>query len=345
MAEVRLFTSSDTAAWDNYVHGQPQATVFHRLAWAEAVADAYGHTPRHVTAWQGDHLVGVLPLMEVRSVFVGKVLVSLPYATYGGVCADDASTAEALADFAEELCRERGANYVEYRHRDPVALDRPTFGHYDTFRKALPESAGDIVPGLPRKTRAAVRKGLKELGDDAARIGPEYLDTVYDLYSITLRRLGSPNYRRRLFRALQDRYGDDCVFLAVFDQGQPVAGVMSFVFGDEIVPYFSGSVAGGMAKRANNLMYVKLMAYAVERGLRMFDFGRTRRDNRGPYDFKRHMGFEPTPLAYQIHLAPGAEMPNLSPSNARFSLAIRLWRRLPLWLTRAAGGRISKWIP
>ena len=345
MADVRLYATSEAAAWETYLQGRPEATVFHRLAWSEAVVAAYGHQPLHVTAWSGGRLAGVLPLFEVRSLFVGRVLVSVPYATYGGIVADDPATTAELAEFAKGLCRDRRANYVELRHRESVGLDLPIIDKYDTFRKQLPTEAAQVLEGLPRKTRTAVRKGLKELGDDAAKFGSEWLDTVYDLYAITLRRLGSPNYRRRLFHELARTYGDDCVSMVVMDEGRPVAGVTSFVFRDEIVPYFSGSVAGGMAKRANNVMYLRLMEYAVRRGLRWFDFNRTRRDNAGPYDFKRHMGFEPTPLAYQIHLGQGAKMPNLSPSNAKFRLAGRLWQKLPLWLTRLAGERITKWIP
>jgi FemAB-related protein (PEP-CTERM system-associated) len=345
MADVRLFAANDAVAWDEYVCRRPEATVFHRLAWSDAVAAAYGHPPLHVAAWDGSRLVGVLPLFEVKSLFVGRVLVSVPYATYGGIVADDPAVVAQMAEFAKNLCRDRRANYLELRHREASGLDLPIIDKYDTFRKQLPTEPEQVLEGLPRKTRTAVRKGLKELGDEAARFGPEWIDTIYDLYAITLRRLGSPNYRRRLFHELARTYGQDCVCMVVMDGGRPVAGVMSFVFRDEIVPYFSGSVAGGMAKRANNVMYLRLMEYAVRQGLRWFDFNRTRRDNAGPYDFKRHMGFEPTPLKYQIHLGQGGKMPNLSPSNTKFKLAGKLWQRIPLCVTKPVGERISKWIP
>ncbi|MHC4984281.1 MAG: GNAT family N-acetyltransferase, partial [Planctomycetota bacterium] len=233
----------------------------------------------------------------------------------------------------------------ELRHRDPSGLDLPEIGHYDTFRKPLPDSPADVLPALPRKTRAAIRNGLDELGPGCAVISPELLETVYELYACTLRRLGSPNYRRKLFHALQAEYGDDCVCAAVRDNGRFVAGVVSFVFRDEIVPYFSGSLPEAMAKRANNVMYLRLMEYAVRRKLRLFDFNRTRRDNRGPYDFKRHHGFAPAPLHYQVFLNRAKKMPNLSPSNCRYALAGKLWRKMPLWLTKRAGQRITKWIP
>ena len=340
--QVRPYTDSDAPVWDKYVLASPSATLFHLTAWNRAVAESYGHQPVHRVAWSGARPVGVLPLFLVKSALVGKILVSVPYATYGGILADTNEAAEELLASAKHLCRELRTEYLELRHRDRNSLDLPEIGRYDTFRKQLPDRAEDILPAFPRKARAAARKGLETL---SVEIRPGLLDTVYDLYAITMRRLGSPNYRRSFFRALQRLYQDNSVCLVVKDQNRPVAGVISYVFRDEIVPYFSGSLEEGMRKNASNVMYLRLMEYAVHRGLKWFDFNRTRRDNRGPHAFKRHHGFEPSPLHYQVYLNRSGKLPNLSPSSRKYALASRLWRKLPLWLTRSAGGYVTRWIP
>lgn len=345
--QVRPLQPEQRQSWQGYVLDHPNGTVFHRLEWSDAVAAAYGHRALHLTAWQGDRLAGVLPLFLVKSPFVGKVLVSVPYATYGGVLGDTPAVAAALYEHAKSLMKQHAARYLEFRHREAGTLDLPEISRYDTFRRELPGKVEEVLAGLPRKARAAARGGLSSLGDDCTRTGndAELVDIVYDLYSITLRRLGSPNYSRKLFHELRQSYGDDCVALVVRDAGKPIAGVISYIFRDEIVPYFSGSLDEGMRKNANNVMYLRLMEYAVKRGLRRFDFNRTRRDNSGPYDFKRHHGFEPSPLHYQIALADGVAMPNLTPSNRKFALAGNVWKKLPLGLTRLAGAVVSRWIP
>ncbi len=340
----------DAQTQDAYVLAHPMGTVFHRPHWLRAVQSAYGHADASLAAWRGEKLCGLLPMMEVKSVFVGKVLVSIPYATYGGIIADDDQAAVALAVEARAMLGRQGGNYLELRHREMRPLDLPVISRYDTFRKMLPAQASEVLPQLPRKARAAARNGLDDLGEDCARMGfartgGDLLADVYRLYAMTLRRLGSPNYSLTLFRRLAAEYGDDCVCLVVYRKRRPIAGVVSFVFRDEIVPYFSGSTDQGQRLNANNVMYLRLMEYAVGRGIKWFDFNRTRRDNHGPYDFKRHQGFEPSPLHYQIALAAGAAMPNLTPSNRKFALAGRIWRRLPLPLTRCAGAVLSRWIP
>ncbi len=339
---IRPVQDTDAQAWDSLVHNHPQGTVFHRPRWSRAVADAYGHRPMHLGAWEKDCLVGVLPLFGVKSVFVGRVLVSIPYATYGGILADSSDVAAALLAAAEAKSVETQAAYLELRHRDPNGLALTGIGQYDTFRKQLPADPEEVLAGLPKKARAAARQGLSEL---TVEVGPDSLDDVYDLYARTMRRLGSPNYRKSLFRRLQQAYGDDAVCLVVRHGRLPVAGVISFVFRDEIVPYFSGSNAAGRSLNASNVMYVKLMEYAVQRGLRWFDFNRTRRENHGPHAFKRHMGFEPTPLHYQISLNTADSPPGLTPSNRKFALAGKVWRRLPLCLTRPMGSMVTKWVP
>jgi len=343
--EVRPLRPEDRQQWQAYVCRHPRATVFHQRQWLEAVAHTYRHSPFHLVARQANHVVGVLPLFLVKSLFVGRVLISVPYATYGGILAETPEITAKLAYKAKTLCKELNVNYLELRHRDPNGLNLPEIDRYDTFRKELPRRLEEVPTHLPRKARAAARKGLREMGEDCTTFGGDLLEIVYDLYARTLRRLGSPSYSLQLFHALRREFGNDCLCTVVWDHGKPVAGVVSFIFRDEIVPYFSGSTKRGAARGANNVMYLRLMEWAVERRLRWFDFNRTRRDNPGPHAFKRHHGFRPARLHYQV-FSPGVKkLPNLSPSNRTYALAGRLWRKMPLWLTRHAGARITRWIP
>ncbi len=339
---VRPFAAAHAAAWDAYVLAHPQGTLFHARAWSRAVERAYGHRPAHRTVWAGERLAGVLPLFEVRSAFVGTVLVSVPYGTYGGILADTPAARQLLLAAADEEADRIGARYVELRHREANDLALPETDRYVTFRKELPARVEDVAAFLPRKTRAAARKGAR---DTEVRFGGEHLDTAYDLYAYALRRLGSPNYRRAFLHALQAEHGDACVVTLACDAQGPVAGLISFIFRDEIIPYFTGSLPRGQALNANNAMHLRLMEWAVEHGIRRYDLNRSRQDNRGPYLFKCLHGFDPEPLHYQFSLHGARELPNLSPSNRRFALAGRIWRRLPLPLTRWVGGHVTKWIP
>ena len=97
-------------------------------------------------------------------------------------------------------------------------------------------------------------------------------------------------------------FGDDCEVLTVLGpQGQAVSGVMSFYFRDEVLPYYAGDVAAARELAANDFKYWELMRRACERGIAVFDYGRSKRDT-GSFDFKKNWGFEPTPLHYEYRL-------------------------------------------
>jgi hypothetical protein len=95
----------------------------------------------------------------------------------------------------------------------------------------------------------------------------------------------------------------------------------------------------------NNFIYCKIMEWAVERGFRVFDFGRSRRDT-GPAAFKKNMGFEAEPLHYQYCLlTENAHLPVFNPSNPKLDLPRRIWSRLPPIVTRSLSGPLSRYLP
>src|SRR5689334_18907284 len=114
-------TSCAPQGWDEFVAAHPRATAWHR---AEAVAigqRAFGLDTFYLHAHDAaGRLTGVLPLVEQSSLLFGRFLSSVPFFTYGGVLAQDAGVAAALAAKAGELARERRARHVELRHDAPL---------------------------------------------------------------------------------------------------------------------------------------------------------------------------------------------------------------------------------
>ena len=87
-----------------------------------------------------------------------------------------------------------------------------------------------------------------------------------------------------------------------------MSSVLSFYHRDEVLPYYAGDNAQARALAANDFKYWDLMRRAVERGLRIFDYGRSKRDT-GSFDFKKNWGFEPQPLHYEFALLRGDRNP------------------------------------
>ncbi|MBU0638074.1 MAG: FemAB family PEP-CTERM system-associated protein [Planctomycetes bacterium] len=335
---------ADFSAWARYVEHAQQATLFHHPLWSRIVETVFGHRPGHLLAKRGEQLVGVLPLLEVRSFLAGRLLVSVPYGTYGGILADDEEAHAALATAALQLVRQRQARVLTLRSVTADVPAWPRDGRYVSFTRTLPERYEDLAAFLPRKARAAARQA-REREHLSVQHDAGHLGLVWQLYCRSMRRLASLNYPFAFFEALAHRLGEHAWVTTVWQGMRPVAGLLSFVFRDTVLPYFVGVDERIRCAGSMNLLYFATMERAVRYGLRRFDFGRSRLDNEGPAAFKRNQGFEPRLLGYQYYVPPGVTAPDLSPANPRFDLARRVWRHLPLPLTRPLGAWLSKAIP
>lgn len=334
----------DVHAWAQYVAAHADGTVFHDPCWSLTVRECFGHQPMHLLAWRGARLVGVLPLMEVRSLLAGRLLISVPYGTYGGILADDDATRDVLASTARELAEASGARVLELRSRTAAVADFEPIDGYLGFSKSLPATPDAVAASLPKRPRAAARHARDRDGVQVVH-DPELLEAIWHLYCRSMRRLASVNYPLAFFRALQARLGDDLWVSAACRGGELICGTLCLVYRDTIMPYILGADERITGEGAANLLYWDLMARAVQRGLHTWDYGRSRADNRGAVGFKKNQGFEPSPLGYQAFVPGGRRPPNLKPSNPRFALARRVWTRLPLAITRPLGAWLSRSLP
>lgn len=342
--DVTTLSPTQRPAFDAYVRTHADATLFHTLAWCDAVAGSFPHEPCHMVALCKGNIVGALPLFVVRSRLAGRLLVSVPYGVAGGLLADDHAAAAALLTAAQNLAVEFGCRTIELRSRSAGLSDAPIDDRHVTFERELPDRSETVLDWLPRKARAAARNGRDKFGL-TAEFGDHLLPDVWQLYTRSMRRLASLAYPQPFFGRLLENTRHRHWVCVVRKEGRAVAGLVTFLFRDRVLPYFVGLSDDARNFSAANYLYYVTMQRAVEAGFRIFDFGRTRRDNHGSFDFKRFHGFEPTPLAYQRISLDGRPVPKLCPTDRRFALARRIWPLLPLRLTTALGGALSRDIP
>jgi FemAB-related protein (PEP-CTERM system-associated) len=193
---------------------------------------------------------------------------------------------------------------------------------------------------IPRKQRAMVRKGIKE---GLQSVVDDTVDRHYEVYTESLRNLGTPPFAKTYLRVLKEVFGADCDVVTILKDDRPVASVLNFYFRDEVLPYYGGGTAEARAVAGNDFMYWSVMERARARGCRIFDYGRSKRGT-GAFDFKTYWGFEPEPLHYEYFLVRRKEVPNLSPTNPKYARAIELWRRMPLRVTQVVGPVLAKYL-
>ena len=336
---VREFATGDQHRWDRFVSQCQDATFFHRAGWRDILENVFRHRSRFLIAECAGEIRGVLPLAEVKSLLFGHALVSLPFAVYGGPAALDADAERALIDAAVELAASLDVEHLELRNRAAKRHDWPRQDLYVTFRKPIEADPEANLLAIPRKQRAMVRKGIRNGLRGEIDATP---DRFFDLYADNMHRHGTPAPSRKYFMRLVETFGDACEVLTVADAaGRPVSGVMSFLFRDEILPYYAGDTEDARALAANDFKYWDLMRRASERGIRTFDYGRSKRGT-GSFDFKKNWGFEPAPLAYEYRLLRRDDVPQNNPLNPKYRAFIALWRQLPRAAANALGPLIVR---
>lgn len=349
MPIIEYISERDHAEWDEFVLNSAAGNFFHLLGWKTAVEDSFGHKPHYLLARDNGELKGVLPLFELKSRLFGHSLVSVPFGVYGGVCAEDQAVRGALEDSAVTLAESMGVDYLELRNYiRPEGQEIPAddgWKHKDlyvTFQREILPTADENLKAIPRKQRAMVRKGIK--AGLTPRVGKlDELDVFYAIYARNVRDLGTPVFPKSFFANIMKAF-PDAFILTVLKEDVPVAGVLSFVYKDMLMPFYGAGVREYFRDAVNDYMYWALMEYGCDNGFKIFDFGRSKKDT-GSYKFKHHWGFEAQDLDYRIRLIKAGAMPEVNPTNPKYRLFIEGWKKLPVPVANLVGPHIVRNIP
>lgn len=341
--KIKYLQRGEEEKWDAFIERNPGATLFHTTGWKSLIEKSFRMESLYFYAEEGDEVRGIFPIFFTKSFLGGKSLISVPFGVYGGICAAGKEEEERLLHEGMRLADERRARYLELRNIRKNDFRLPSLDLYVTFIRDLPERKESVLEMLPRKARAAARQGEDKFNLEA-KVCRDHLQYFYHIFALNKRSLGSPIPSFRFFQNILEIFGEKAFLLNVLHQGKIISSVLTFLFKETIVPYYSGEIKKYHRMRINNFMYYKLMQLGVERGCKRFDFGRSRKET-GSYFFKKNQGFTPQDLNYQYYLPARGEIPKLNPSNPKFDLPKKIWKSLPLPITKLIGPLLAKNFP
>lgn len=336
---IERLDDASSEDWDAFVLAEPTATFFHRAGWSRVIHSAYGYDTHFLMGKRDGQVVGVLPLVHLKTIAFGQSLISTGFCVHGGIASQDPSAIHALAAAAAALGEKLGVGYVEMRSEHASIPGWQTKSDiYATFRRDLHDTAEANLKAIPRKKRADVRKGIKsDLRIDTSGD----IDSFYRIYAESVRNLGTPVFGKKYIRAIAEEFGEDCEISVVYGPDGPVAALTSFYFRDQVLPYYGGGTFAARPLHAYDQLYWTLMGRAVERGAKVFDFGRSKYGT-GAFDYKTYWGFEPTPLNYQYHLVKAQDVPDINPLNPKYKLMVSIWQKLPLSVANLIGPWVAR---
>ncbi|AOY90153.1 exosortase [Marinobacter salinus] len=342
----------DLAGVDAYVRQHPGATPYHRSAWLKAVNEGYKHSGTILAAFDDtDDIVGVLPLCHLALPLGRPALISQPYCDLGGPLANNASVAQALIEEAKRLASDVKASSLSLRLAGP-ALDIE-LKHVDAGMQKvsmlceLPHCSETLFKSYKPKLRSQIRKAEKNGLSGEVRQDPEAVEAFYHVFAANMRRLGSPVHALRWFSALHSHYGADMVVGLVYCDGVVVGAGVVLLNGKRASIPWASTLAEYNHLAPNMLLYWTLLSYVCDRGITLFDFGRST-PGEGTYRFKKQWGAVPHELNWLDILNEGTK----TSAKSRYSVAAQklralvevIWRRLPLPVANRFGPLIRKYI-
>jgi len=343
MVSIELGSAQDEAAWSDFVEKSPEAAFFHHWAWGDVIREAYGYETIKLLAKRGDNIVGICPLVDVKSPIFGRSLISTAFTIGGGIAAADTEAAIALAAASIEIGKSKNVQYVELRSEKALLTAWHTKDSvYAGFCKTMPEERDARLAEIPRKRRAEIRKALNfaEEGRLTVRFGQD-IHTFHRIYAESLRNLGTPMFSKKFAQLLIDKFSQNAEVAIVEGDGEPVAALLSFYFRDKVMPYYVGAIGNARPLRAFDFLYWSLMDRAAQIGGNVFDFGRSKTGT-PHFQYKKLWGFEPEALAYQYALVKATDIPNVNPNNPKFRLVSETWKKLPLPIANIAGPLLAR---
>lgn len=351
------------------MRAHPDAGPYHLGAWAEILRAAYGDRPAYLALLRPDgELVGGLPLMRTRGIVTGTRMRTLPVVPPAGPLATGEAGLQALLEGACRVADGAGARIWTLHARgggyERLVPELRPVPKYPTFVLDLPDDLDELRRGwkkssnnLWRSLRKADRAGVtvREGRSEAD------LDAFYDLYLRTMRRrttLPRPYRQLREDRRLLGPDGVFRLFLAEHE-GDVVSAGVYHAFGDAVDLLYQGSDDARLDVRPNHALYWHAIEWAAAAGYREMDFGYARAGS-SLARFKEQWSAREVP-EYRYDYVPGASVGSEAPSETagsaqpggparalqgrgRSGPLERVWPRLPLAATRAAGTLAYRWL-
>jgi CelD/BcsL family acetyltransferase involved in cellulose biosynthesis len=240
---------------------------------------------------------------RIESRLTGRRLVSLPFSDHCQPLATGAGLRAIFAHAGEQQQQMR-FRYIEMRPLtcDPSILDGAAFGVSQSFAF----HSIDLSPELPvlfkRMHDTSVRQRIKRAEREGLtyEVGrsEELLKKFRQLLFLTRRRHKVPPQPAAWFRNIAALLGDSMRIHLVSKDGEPVASIVTFHFGQHVTYKY-----GCSDPRFNNLggtpvLIWKVIEQAKHEGATLLDLGRSELSNPGLISFKARLGARETKLCY-----------------------------------------------
>ena len=306
-------TDIPAAGWDGTGAGRNPFTSHRFLAALEdsdSVGGDTGWIPAHLSARDGDALLGVAPcyvklhsqgeyifdhawaeaFTRAGGQYYPKLQCAVPFTPVTGprLIAGDPAIRAALLDAMRQLCAQNGLSgaHVTFCTAAEAELGAeagflPRSSQQFHWLNEGYASYDDFLSRLSSRKRKALRRErarAQDFGGTIRRLRgedilPAHWDAFWAFYQDTgARKWGRPYLTRAFFDRLHETMRDDCLLVLAEREGRPVAGALNLIGPDAVYGRYWGAVEDHPFLHFE-MCYHQAMDFAIEQGLSRVEAG------------------------------------------------------------------------
>ena len=335
MRRVDFIDPHSDARWTAFIEAHPDALVFHHPRWMKVLESAYGYRQVSLACFEDEEVVGILPLLEIRSRLTGVRAVSLPFSDCCTLLIREPSVGASLLDHVARLRTAQSWKYVEIRSESPEGA---VAAEYVLHRVALQSDPERLFKTFEKKRTQYTLKKFDRTGVVVERrADAEAMASFIKLNYVTRQKHGIPPQPDRffeLFHTMLIAEGLGHIGVARFE-GKAIAASVFLHYKGDIYHKYNASDESYLHLSANPGILWDTLRWGCVQGYRMADLGRSDRDGEGLIKYKRGWGAEETVLRY-YRLPPGV-VKSRGGATGSGGLLKPVMKHLPIPLLKALG--------
>lgn len=310
------------------------STIYHTRQWGEVLEDTFGYEYYEITNCKSG---GYLPLFLVKSPLTGKRLVGGPFSTGGPIFKNEIVYME-IVDGLKDLMKEVDCKNLSLVSPSPLPAyaGLTKINQHVRFSIPLYNDPDILWNRFKKRGRHGVRKAGKEGVTSRFSDDIRDLQTFYEIFAHTRKRLGIPVFPLEFFVSLREKMPDSFKLILAEYEGKTVAGAVFFEYNGTLTYAYAGSLKKYNIHRPSSLIIWEAIKYGCERGLKELDLGADHESQKSLLKFKEQWGAVKRPF-YNYHMG---KPPTFSPTS--YPVLRKMWSMLPMGITKWAGPRLIR---
>ncbi len=325
-----------TKEWENFLSKYNNTLIMHTPEWLKFIQNTFPKTTTKVWAVEdSNELQIVFPFSIVKSKLFGSRIISSAFTEYGGPAGNlDSGYIDFLLSELSKQCSH--LDYLEIRFSNQ--LEHPSLQKIKAYSRFVTKlsDAETVWKSISKHARKAVRKA-EESKVFVRELFPADLDEIYNLYLQNMKQFGSPPFPKSFF----ENFWQIGKCFGAFSEDKLAAFLLGFLHKDRIYLNTAVSSSEFLERRVNDAVHWRFIKWGCDSGYKILDWGRVR-ENSGQFQFKAKWNSELQELNHSYLLWKSKKIPNLDPTDSKFSGLESIWKKLPVSIAKSLGPKIRE---